>query len=84
MHLNVKTGLMHHMSELISLNCPSLIVSVEISMLNWIPYVLKLQFFIKWSALFQLLTGSQGGSLGNMMEGEEEVGEAAATDTSVR
>lgn len=31
----------------------------------------------------QLLTGSQGGSLGNMMEGEEEEGEAAATDTSV-
>lgn len=39
---------------------------------------------MKWSALLQLLTGSQGGSLGNMMEGEEAVGEAAATDISVR
>lgn len=34
-------------------------------------------------ALLQLLTGSQGGSLGNTMEGEVEVGAAAATDTSV-
>lgn len=39
---------------------------------------------IRFSALLQLLTGSQGGSLGNMKEGVEEVGEAAATDTSVR
>lgn len=44
----------------------------------------RTSFFIKWSALLEQLTGSQGGSLGNMMEGEEEVGEAAATDTSVR
>lgn len=33
--------------------------------------------------LLQVLTGSQGGSLGSKMEGEEEVGEAAATGISV-
>lgn len=78
------TGLIHHISQLISSNCPSVVMSVEMSLLNWTSYVVELLFFIKWSALLQLLTGNQGGSLGNMMEGEEEVGEAAAIDTFVR
>ena len=34
--------------------------------------------------LLQLLTGSQGGSLGSKTEEEEEVGAAAATGISVR
>lgn len=86
MQLNVMTttGLMHHISELISSNCTSVITSVDVSILNWTPQVLEFLFFMNWSALLQLLTGSQGGSLGNMMEGEEAVGEAAATDISVR
>lgn len=36
------------------------------------------------SGMRQVLTGSTGGSLGSKMEGEEEEGGAAATDTSVR
>lgn len=33
--------------------------------------------------MLQVLTGSKGGSLGSKMEGEEEVGEVAATGISV-
>lgn len=38
---------------------------------------------MNWVLLLQVLTGSQGGSLGSKMEGGEEVGEAAATGISV-